>query len=71
MRGVAYIEKARPKVAVMENVDEEGIVGPLSGVLARLTHVAGYALTHGSLDPCVDMDAIVHRRRHWWVLERN
>ena len=70
MKGLAYVERARPRVAVLENVEEEGVVGPLSGMLARLASATGYVLTHGTLDPCSDLDAIVHRRRHWWVLER-
>lgn len=70
MLGMAYIAHARPKVAIVENVSDPSVVGPLGGVLRRIARSYGYTLSEGTMDPRESMDALAGRKRHYWKLER-
>ena len=66
--GLGYVREARPRVVVMENVNEASSAGPLTGLLARLE---GYTMEAGVLDPEADGSAPMARERHFWVLTRD
>ena len=63
-----YVQMNRPRVVVMENVCEVSAVGPLTGLLSRLS---GYSMEAGSLDPREVAKAPMARERHFWVLTRD
>ena len=62
-----YVRRARPKAVVIENVNEDSIVGPLTEMLSMM---GGYRLRHGMLDPRKVAKARVARERHFWVMVR-
>ena len=62
-----YVHTRRPRVVVVENVNEKTVSGPLTGILSRLK---GYSIEAGPLDPRVVANAPMERDRHFWVLTR-
>jgi hypothetical protein len=66
-RSLEYVRTARPKVVVVENVNEPSAIGGIGGLLARL---AGYEAEGGTLEPQEVAGAPVARDRHYWVLVR-
>ena len=64
---LAYVRRARPRVVVMENVTEASSVGPITGLLGRLS---GYHLETGVLDPRNIAKMPIARERQFWVLTR-
>lgn len=67
-RCLAYVRLRRPRVVIVENVCESGVVGPVTGLLSRLV---GYARVETSvLDPRDIARLPVARERQFWVLVR-
>ena len=62
-----YVRKQRPKVVIVENVSEPGVVGPLTGLLSRLE---GYSLATATLDPRRVAGEPMVRERQFWLMER-
>ena len=65
---LAYVRAQRPKVVVVENVNEPSSAGPMTGLLGRL---AGYTLEMGALDPRGVAKMPIARERLYWVLYRD
>ena len=64
---MAYVRLQRPKVVVVENVNEPSSSGPITGLLCRL---AGYSLETGVLDPREVAKMPIARERRYWILVR-
>ena len=62
-----YVRKQRPKVVIVENVSEPGVVCPLTGLLSRLE---GYSLATATLDPRRVAGEPMVRERQFWLMER-
>ena len=67
--GIRYIERALPRVAIVENVSEASVVGPLGAMLGSMAKRLGYAMGAGQLN-AKDLGALSARKRHFWVLEK-
>ena len=65
-KSLEYARRRRPKVIIMENVNEASATGPLTGLLARLE---GYTMEAGPLRPNM-AGAPMSRDRYFWVLTR-
>ena len=67
-RSLTYVREQKPRVAVLENVNEPSAVGAMSGLLSR---IQGYkSVEEGALTPQGTARVPMARERHFWVLVR-
>jgi len=67
--GIRYMERALPRVAIVENVSEASVVGPLGAMLGSMAKRLGYAMGAGQLN-AKNLGALSAQKRHFWVLEK-
>ena len=62
---LGYVRMRKPRVVVVENVNQPSVVQPLTGLLGRLE---GYDMRGAVLTPEGTAKARILRERHFWVL---